>query len=44
VTFGIMEPLESPDRRLRRDRKARNEAISARALAEIERWKRATHR
>ena len=39
ITFGIMEPLESPDRRLRRDRKARNEAISARALADLERWK-----
>lgn len=39
VTFGIIEPLASPDRRLRRDRKARNEAISARALAELERWR-----
>jgi methylenetetrahydrofolate--tRNA-(uracil-5-)-methyltransferase len=38
ITFGIMSPLESADRRLRRDRKARNEAISARALAELERW------
>jgi methylenetetrahydrofolate--tRNA-(uracil-5-)-methyltransferase len=40
ITFGIMAPLEQVDRRLRRDRKARNEAISARALAELENWKR----
>ena len=39
ITFGIMEPLESSDRRLRRDRKARNEAISARALCDLERWR-----
>ena len=39
ITFGIMEPLASPDRRLRRDRKARNEAISARALAALEGWR-----
>ena len=38
ITFGIMAPLESTDRRLRRDRKARNEAISARALEELGRW------
>jgi methylenetetrahydrofolate--tRNA-(uracil-5-)-methyltransferase len=36
ITFGIMAPLEQVDRRLRRDRKARNEAISARALGEID--------
>ncbi len=41
ITFGIMEPLGSSDRRLRRDRKARNEAISARALADLEGWTRA---
>ena len=40
ITFGIMPPLEAIDRRLRRDRKARNEAISARALAELEAWRR----
>ena len=39
ITFGIMAPLEAVDRRLRRDRKARNEAISGRALAELEAWK-----
>jgi folate-dependent tRNA-U54 methylase TrmFO/GidA len=33
-----MSPLDPVDRRLRRDRKARNEAISARALAELQRW------
>jgi methylenetetrahydrofolate--tRNA-(uracil-5-)-methyltransferase len=38
ITFGIMSPLDPVDRRLRRDRKARNEAISARALAELQRW------
>jgi methylenetetrahydrofolate--tRNA-(uracil-5-)-methyltransferase len=38
ITFGIMSPLESSDRRLRRDRKARNEAISARALGALGRW------
>ncbi len=38
ITFGIMSPLESADRRLRRDRKARNEAISARALTELGLW------
>jgi methylenetetrahydrofolate--tRNA-(uracil-5-)-methyltransferase len=38
ITFGIMSPLESTDRRLRRDRKARNEAISARALEALGRW------
>jgi len=41
ITFGIMAPLEQVDRRLRRDRRARNEAISARALGELENWKRA---
>ncbi|HEY3383243.1 MAG TPA: methylenetetrahydrofolate--tRNA-(uracil(54)-C(5))-methyltransferase (FADH(2)-oxidizing) TrmFO [Vicinamibacterales bacterium] len=40
VTFGIMAPLEPMDRRLRRDRKARNEAISARALTELDVWHR----
>lgn len=39
ITFGIMEPIDTSDRRLRRDRKARNEAIAARALAEVARWK-----
>jgi len=38
ITFGIMAPLEHPDRKLRRDRKARNEAISARALSELQAW------
>ncbi len=38
ITFGIMAPLELVDRRLRRDRKARNEAISARALQELDAW------
>jgi methylenetetrahydrofolate--tRNA-(uracil-5-)-methyltransferase len=38
ITFGIMAPLESTDNRLRRDRKARNEAISARALAALGEW------
>jgi methylenetetrahydrofolate--tRNA-(uracil-5-)-methyltransferase len=38
ITFGIMSPLEPMDARLRRDRKARNEAISARALAELDSW------
>jgi methylenetetrahydrofolate--tRNA-(uracil-5-)-methyltransferase len=38
ITFGIMMPLEPLDRRLRRDRKARNEAISARALGVLEGW------
>jgi methylenetetrahydrofolate--tRNA-(uracil-5-)-methyltransferase len=38
VTFGIMPPLESIDRRLRKDRRARNEAISARALADLHGW------
>ncbi len=38
ITFGIMAPLEGGDRRLRRDRKARNEALSARALEELARW------
>jgi methylenetetrahydrofolate--tRNA-(uracil-5-)-methyltransferase len=38
ITFGIMEPLANVDRRLRRDRKARNEALSGRALADLERW------
>jgi methylenetetrahydrofolate--tRNA-(uracil-5-)-methyltransferase len=42
ITFGIMAPLEHPDRTLRRDRKARNEAISARALAELARWQQQT--
>jgi methylenetetrahydrofolate--tRNA-(uracil-5-)-methyltransferase len=39
ITFGIMSALEPMDRRLRRDRKARNEAISGRALAELGRWR-----
>ncbi len=38
ITFGIMSPLESTDRRLRRDRKARNEAISERALTGLGQW------
>ncbi len=38
ITFGIMLPLEQVDRRLRHDRKVRNEAISARALGELEKW------
>jgi methylenetetrahydrofolate--tRNA-(uracil-5-)-methyltransferase len=38
ITFGIVPPLDSPDRRLRRDRKARNEAISARALGALDGW------
>ena len=38
ITFGIMAPLEAADGRLRRDRKARNEAISARALATLGEW------
>ena len=38
ITFGIMTPLEQVDRRLRRDRLARNEAISARALGDLDRW------
>jgi methylenetetrahydrofolate--tRNA-(uracil-5-)-methyltransferase len=38
ITFGIMLPLEQVDRRLRHDRKARNEAISARALRELDSW------
>jgi methylenetetrahydrofolate--tRNA-(uracil-5-)-methyltransferase len=38
ITFGIMAPLEAADRRLRRDRRARNEAISARALADLAAW------
>jgi methylenetetrahydrofolate--tRNA-(uracil-5-)-methyltransferase len=38
ITFGIMTPLEQVDRRLRRDRRARNEAISARALGDLDRW------
>jgi methylenetetrahydrofolate--tRNA-(uracil-5-)-methyltransferase len=38
ITFGIMSPLDQVDRRLRRDRKARNEAISARALSDLQRW------
>jgi methylenetetrahydrofolate--tRNA-(uracil-5-)-methyltransferase len=38
ITFGIMSPLEPIDSRLRRDRKARNEAISARALAALDAW------
>ncbi len=38
VTFGIMAPLESPDRRLERDRRARNEAIAARALGALDAW------
>ncbi len=38
ITFGIMSPLEPMEARLRRDRKARNEAISARALAEVDGW------
>jgi methylenetetrahydrofolate--tRNA-(uracil-5-)-methyltransferase len=38
ITFGIMAPLEAVDGRLRRDRKARNEAISARAIGDLDRW------
>jgi methylenetetrahydrofolate--tRNA-(uracil-5-)-methyltransferase len=38
ITFGIMMPLDQTDRRLRKDRKARNEAISARALRDLEGW------
>jgi methylenetetrahydrofolate--tRNA-(uracil-5-)-methyltransferase len=38
ITFGIMLPLDQADRRLRRDRKARNETISERALGELGRW------
>jgi methylenetetrahydrofolate--tRNA-(uracil-5-)-methyltransferase len=38
ITFGIMSPLEPMDARLRRDRKARNEAISARALRDLDSW------
>jgi methylenetetrahydrofolate--tRNA-(uracil-5-)-methyltransferase len=38
ITFGIMLPLDQADRRLRRDRKARNEAISERALGDLGRW------
>ena len=41
VTFGIMAPLESTERRFRRDRRARNEAISERALGDLEAWRRA---
>lgn len=44
ITFGIMAPLEHADRRLRRDRKARNEAISARALREVDAWALPAHR
>ncbi len=40
ITFGIMAPLDAVDGRLRRDRKARNETISARALAALDEWKR----
>ena len=40
ITFGIMLPLESADGRLRRDRKARNEAISAQGVGDLEEWKR----
>lgn len=40
ITFGIMPPLESMDRRLRRDRMARNEAIAARALLALTEWTR----
>jgi methylenetetrahydrofolate--tRNA-(uracil-5-)-methyltransferase len=39
ITFGIMSPLEPMDPRLRRDRQARNEAISARALAALDEWR-----
>jgi methylenetetrahydrofolate--tRNA-(uracil-5-)-methyltransferase len=38
ITFGIMSPLEPMDSRLRRDRKARNEAISERALRDLDSW------
>jgi methylenetetrahydrofolate--tRNA-(uracil-5-)-methyltransferase len=38
ITFGIMSPLEPMNARLRRDRKARNEAISARALVQLDGW------
>jgi methylenetetrahydrofolate--tRNA-(uracil-5-)-methyltransferase len=40
ITFGIMAPLDVTDRRLKRDRRARNEAISARALAALDDWGR----
>jgi methylenetetrahydrofolate--tRNA-(uracil-5-)-methyltransferase len=39
ITFGIVAPLEQVDRRLRRDRKARNEAIAARALKDLDAWR-----
>jgi len=38
VTFGIIEPLAGLDRRLTRDRVARNRALSARALADLGNW------
>jgi methylenetetrahydrofolate--tRNA-(uracil-5-)-methyltransferase len=38
ITFGIMSPLVPMDSRLRRDRKARNEAISERALRDLDSW------
>ena len=38
VTFGIMAPPDFTDRRLQRDRRARNEAISARALRDLAEW------
>jgi methylenetetrahydrofolate--tRNA-(uracil-5-)-methyltransferase len=38
ITFGIMASPEPLDRRLKRDRRARNEAISARALGDLEQW------
>jgi len=38
ITFGIVLPLDQMDRRLRHDRKARNEAISARALGDLDSW------
>ena len=38
VTFGIIAPLEATDRRLRRNRLARNLALAERALSELAAW------
>ena len=38
ITFGIIAPLESADRRLRRNRVARNLALADRALSELTDW------
>jgi len=35
ITFGIMQPLAAPPK----SKKARNEALSARALTDLETWK-----